>query len=74
MEKEKRGISKNQLAVILVVIIIISSVGTFMALKNHDNVKTFNQIEPTPTGKVGMHVNPVSKEDIKEGENEGSIK
>ncbi|MDD5253638.1 MAG: hypothetical protein PHG05_00860 [Candidatus Nanoarchaeia archaeon] len=61
--KEKRGISKNTLAILLILIIIISSVGTIMAIKNKDNVKTFEEIEMPATGKVGIYVNQIEKED-----------
>ncbi|MDD5177720.1 MAG: hypothetical protein PHT54_00330 [Candidatus Nanoarchaeia archaeon] len=57
MEKK---ISNKTLAIILVVLIIISAAGTLMAIKNKDNVKTFDSIE-TPTGKIGVSVNEINK-------------
>ena len=56
--KAKRGnkVSKNLLAILLILAILLSVVGTYMAVYNANVVKVIG-IEPVSSGKVGVYVN-----------------
>ena len=59
MKKRESGISKNLLAILLVVAIIVSCLGTIMTIYNLSNAKTytiFKTVGPPSVGKVGISV------------------
>ena len=74
MKMNKRGVSKNILAILLILAILISIVGTYVSLTSVNNVRTAKssgnafvgvEIVRPQIGQVGVDVIP------KEGENNG---
>jgi len=67
--KTKRGrtVSKNLLAILLILAILLSVVGTYMAVYNANVVKVIS-LEPASGGKVGVYVdNPEMPEEEGDG-------
>ncbi len=55
-KRGKKKVSKNLLAILLVIAILLSVVGTYMAIYNANVVRVI-EIEPASLGKVGVYVN-----------------
>lgn len=66
-KRGRRAVSKNLLAVLLVLAILLSVVGTYMAVYNANVVRVI-EIEPASKGEVGVYVN---NPEIPEGEKGG---
>ena len=67
VQAEKHHINKNVLAILLILAILISLLGTFMAISN-TNKAPVDESKSTGTGMVGVYV--INPDIIEEGEDE----
>lgn len=76
IQRQNNHINKNVIAVLLIIAIIISLIGTYMTIVNINNTPLYQGETHSSVGKVGVYVNnpniPETKEEVEN--NEASVR